>query len=45
MAAPEIIMGTTLLTLFLNTAGNNFLGFKVDPDRPHMFCLSYVSSR
>jgi len=24
MAAPEIIMGTTLLTLFLNTAGNNF---------------------
>jgi spermidine/putrescine transport system permease protein len=42
MAAPEIIMGTTLLTLFLNTAGSGFLGFKSILIAHIMFCLSYV---
>ena len=42
MAAPEIIMGTTLLTLFLNTVGSNFLGFWTVLIAHIMFCLSYV---
>ena len=42
MAAPEIILGTTLLTLFLNTAGVQFLGFKSILLAHIMFCLSYV---
>jgi spermidine/putrescine transport system permease protein len=42
MAAPEIIMGTTLLTLFLNTMGSGFLGFKSILIAHIMFCLSYV---
>jgi spermidine/putrescine transport system permease protein len=42
MAAPEIIMGTTLLTLFLNTVGSGFLGFWTILIAHIMFCLSYV---
>jgi spermidine/putrescine transport system permease protein len=42
MAAPEIIMGTTLLTLFLNTVGSGFLGFWTILIAHIMFCLSFV---
>jgi spermidine/putrescine transport system permease protein len=42
MAAPEIVMGSTLLTLFLNTAGPGFLGFWSLLIAHVMFCLSYV---
>ncbi|MFL6110210.1 MAG: ABC transporter permease [Catenulispora sp.] len=42
MAAPEIVMGTTLLALFLNTFGVNFLGFKSILIAHIMFCVSYV---
>jgi spermidine/putrescine transport system permease protein len=42
MAAPEIVMGSSMLTLFLNTAGVDFLGFKSILIAHIMFCLSYV---
>ena len=42
MAAPEIVMGTTLLALFLNTFGVDFLGFKSILIAHIMFCVSYV---
>jgi spermidine/putrescine transport system permease protein len=42
MAAPEIVMGSSMLTLFLNTMGVDFLGFKSILIAHIMFCLSYV---
>ena len=42
MAAPEIVMGTTLLALFLNTFGVDFLGFRSILIAHIMFCISYV---
>jgi spermidine/putrescine transport system permease protein len=42
MAAPEIIMGATLLTLFFTTIGSGSLGFWTITIGHVMFCLSYV---
>jgi spermidine/putrescine transport system permease protein len=42
MAAPEIIMGATLLTLFYTTIGSGSLGFGTIVIGHIMFCLSYV---
>jgi spermidine/putrescine transport system permease protein len=42
MAAPEIIMGATLLTLFYSTIGSGSLGFWTITVGHVMFCLSYV---
>ena len=42
MAAPEIIMGATLLTLFFSTIGSGSLGFWTITVGHIMFCLSYV---
>ncbi len=42
MAAPEIIMGATLLTLFFSTIGSGSLGFWTITIGHIMFCLSYV---
>ena len=42
MAAPEIIMGATLLTLFFSTIGSGSLGFWTITVGHVMFCLSYV---
>ncbi|MGH6657671.1 MAG: ABC transporter permease [Actinocrinis sp.] len=42
MAAPEIIMGATLLTLFYSTIGSGSLGFWTIAIAHIMFCLSYV---
>ncbi|HEU5357442.1 MAG TPA: ABC transporter permease [Actinocrinis sp.] len=42
MAAPEIIMGATLLTLFFSTIGSGSMGFWTIVVGHIMFCLSYV---
>jgi spermidine/putrescine transport system permease protein len=42
MAAPEIIMGATLLTLFFSTIGSGSMGFWTIVIGHIMFCLSYV---
>ncbi|MBS2962852.1 ABC transporter permease [Actinocrinis puniceicyclus] len=42
MAAPEIIMGATLLTLFFTTIGSGSMGFWTIVIGHIMFCLSYV---
>jgi spermidine/putrescine transport system permease protein len=42
MAAPEVVMGSTLLTLFFNVLGPGSLGFTTITIAHVMFCLSYV---
>lgn len=42
MAAPEVVMGATLLTLFFNVIGPGSLGFWTITIAHIMFCLSYV---
>jgi spermidine/putrescine transport system permease protein len=42
MAAPEVVMGATLLTLFFNVIGPGSLGFGTITVAHVMFCISYV---
>ena len=42
MASPEIVMGSSLLALFISTGNSNLLGFRAIFIAHVMFCLSFV---